>query len=148
MQCSFEISVIQCKHPTACMLNDSTDDNAHTAAAPEVIANSRTYDGKLADVWSSGVMLYVMLFCEYPFERAEDAGDPHRFQKVHIVSHAYLCLASAAQNRVTLECGWSNARHLSKCPYPCHQDILWCLILFFFGRNVIPKSHQIPISHD
>ena len=27
-------------------------------------------------------MLYVMLFCEYPFERAEDAGDPHRFQKV------------------------------------------------------------------
>ncbi|CAK0781057.1 hypothetical protein CVIRNUC_005271 [Coccomyxa viridis] len=50
--------------------------------APEVIANSRTYDGKLADVWSSGVMLYVMLFCEYPFERAEDAGDPHRFQKV------------------------------------------------------------------
>jgi serine/threonine-protein kinase SRK2 len=51
-------------------------------AAPEVIANSRTYDGKLADVWSSGVMLYVMLFCEYPFERPEDAGDPHRFQKV------------------------------------------------------------------
>ena len=47
-----------------------------------MIANSRTYDGKLADVWSSGVMLYVMLFCEYPFERPEDAGDPHRFQKV------------------------------------------------------------------
>ena len=51
-------------------------------AAPEVIANSRTYDGKLADVWSSGVMLYVMLFCEYPFERPEDASDAHRFQKV------------------------------------------------------------------
>ena len=55
------------------------------AAAPEVIANSRTYDGKLADVWSSGVMLYVMVFCEYPFERPEDAGDPHRFQKVCIL---------------------------------------------------------------
>lgn len=27
-------------------------------------------------------MLYVMLFCEYPFERPEDSGDPHRFQKV------------------------------------------------------------------
>ena len=56
-------------------------------AAPEVIANSRTYDGKLADVWSSGVMLYVMLFCEYPFERAEDAADPHRFQRVSFPSH-------------------------------------------------------------
>ncbi len=101
----FEISMLQCKHPTVCMLHDSTDDSAHTAAAPEVIANSRTYDGKLADVWSSGVMLYVMLFCEYPFERAEDAGDPHRFQKVQLVSHAHLCKASAAQNRVTLGCG-------------------------------------------
>ena len=55
-------------------------------AAPEVIANSRAYDGKLADVWSSGVMLYVMLFCEYPFERAEDAADPHRFQRVSFPS--------------------------------------------------------------
>lgn len=66
-------------------------------AAPEVIANSRTYDGKLADVWSSGVMLYVMLFCEYPFERPEDAGDPHRFQK----ARAYI---SALAPHRTLSC--------------------------------------------
>ena len=125
--------MLQCKHPTACMLNDSTDDNAPTAAAPEVIANSRTYDGKLADVWSSGVMLYVMLFCEYPFERAEDAGDPHRFQKVQIVSHAHPCKASAAQKRVTQGCGCSNAWRLSMCPYPCHLHILCesCTLLFF-----------------
>lgn len=40
--------------------------------APEVITNQRGYDGKAADVWSAGVMLYTMLFARYPFERSED----------------------------------------------------------------------------
>lgn len=51
-------------------------------AAPEIISASGNYDGKLADIWSCGVMLYVMLFCEYPFERAEDEADKYGFQKV------------------------------------------------------------------
>jgi serine/threonine-protein kinase SRK2 len=42
--------------------------------APEVVSNARHYDGRAADVWSAAVMLYVMLFCEYPFERAGDAA--------------------------------------------------------------------------
>ena len=46
--------------------------------APEVVmaTGGQTYDGKAADVWSCGVMLYAMLCACYPFGRPEDAGLP------------------------------------------------------------------------
>lgn len=56
------------------------------SAAPEIISARGHYDGKTADIWSCGVMLYVMLFCEYPFERPEDEADKYGFQKVCSIS--------------------------------------------------------------
>lgn len=52
--------------------------------APEVILTTtgKKYDGKIADIWSCGVMLFVMLVGAYPFERPEDKHDNQKLQKM------------------------------------------------------------------
>ncbi|EEF30712.1 Serine/threonine-protein kinase SAPK1, putative [Ricinus communis] len=67
--------------------------------APEVLSR-KEYDGKIADVWSCGVTLYVMLVGAYPFE---DPEDPRNFRKTiqRILSVHY---SIPDYVRVTTEC--------------------------------------------
>lgn len=46
--------------------------------APEVILADNKYNGKKADIWSCGIILYAILFGRYPF----DAREPRFARKI------------------------------------------------------------------
>ena len=51
---------------------------------------------QIADIWSCGVMVYVMLVGAYPFERPEDKHDNQKLQKmIQARLHAALCNPSS-----------------------------------------------------
>ncbi|KAK1367065.1 Serine/threonine-protein kinase SAPK2 [Heracleum sosnowskyi] len=70
--------------------------------APEVLTR-KAYDGKISDVWSCGVTLYVMLVGTYPFA---DPNDPNDFKKtIERILKAQFLIPNYIQ--ISIEC-----RHL------------------------------------
>ncbi|KAJ7299423.1 hypothetical protein O6H91_09G097100 [Diphasiastrum complanatum] len=67
--------------------------------APEVLSK-KEYDGKISDVWSCGVTLYVMLVGAYPFE---DPDDPRNVRKI-IDRVRNVCYSIPDYVRISSEC--------------------------------------------
>ncbi|KFK30567.1 hypothetical protein AALP_AA7G278600 [Arabis alpina] len=69
--------------------------------APEVLSR-KEYNGKIADVWSCGVTLYVMLVGAYPFEDPEDPRNIRktiqRILSVHYTIPDYVRISSECKS--------------------------------------------------
>jgi serine/threonine protein kinase len=78
--------------------------------APEVMHNfsSQPYDGAKADVWSCGIVLFILLFGRHPFLRPEDTSMPEQQQMLALftrTSREELTLSQYEAGAITPACG-------------------------------------------
>jgi hypothetical protein len=82
--------------------------------------SNRPYDGALADVWSCGIVLFILLFGRHPFLRPEDLSLPDHRQMLALftrtASEEFSMLPHEAA-AISRECGDLLARMLQTKPH-------------------------------
>ncbi|TKY60156.1 Serine/threonine-protein kinase SRK2A [Spatholobus suberectus] len=90
----------------SCLLHSRPNSMIGTPAyiAPEILSE-KDYDGKLADVWSCGVILYTMLVGALPFEDKEDRQNLQKtIKRVMAVQYKFpdkVCISQDSKNLIS-----------------------------------------------
>ncbi|GAB4817033.1 hypothetical protein N2152v2_004079 [Parachlorella kessleri] len=121
--------------------------------APEVIANvhGQSYDAKKADVWSCGVLLYIMVTGRYPFRQPEDERQ-RPAQRLHAMLQRILSVTYSFPPDLTLSAACRDviSKMLVADPKqrPSIQEVLhhpWCSAgmepaMFSFNDSIVDTS--------
>ena len=99
--------------------------------------DGQVYDGKQADVWSCGVILYIMLCARFPFERSEDSSLPYAdklkrvLQRIVKVEYTFpsstfpnLCQYTSVMNAIALDVWYLPRFQFIMHGMPCTQAYL------------------------
>ncbi len=74
------------KGRTSCnVLVRHTVKDAPTCPSQVVKSYGRLYDAKVADLWSAGVVLYIMLYGKYPYDLDDDVDIPESHRSAQML---------------------------------------------------------------